>query len=137
MASTRDKVSEMKPYVDRALKDEDVRDHLMSAFTAAKEVYDELVGARAPVAVASRVATDKDVQENLRRTVEELRAAADRVQGKDEHTGRNTALLLAGITVGLLFNPVTGRQTRQWLKDRVFGPSDDFTYGGDGGQAAA
>jgi hypothetical protein len=40
-------------------------------------------------------------------------------------------LLLAGITLGILFNPMTGPATRQWVKDKVLGPSDDFTYGGD------
>ena len=39
-------------------------------------------------------------------------------------------LLLAGITLGILFNPMTGPATRQWLKEKVLGPSDDFTYSG-------
>jgi hypothetical protein len=39
-------------------------------------------------------------------------------------------LLLTGITLGILFNPVTGPQTRQWLKERAFGPEEDFTYSG-------
>ena len=30
-------------------------------------------------------------------------------------------LLLVGITLGVLFNPVTGPQTRKWISDRVFG----------------
>ena len=42
-------------------------------------------------------------------------------------------LLLTGITLGILFNPMTGPATRQWLKEKVLGPSDDFTYSGDTG----
>ena len=30
-------------------------------------------------------------------------------------------LLLIGVVVGLLFNPVTGPETRRWLKDKLFG----------------
>ena len=30
--------------------------------------------------------------------------------------------------LGLLFNPFTGRQTREWLKDKVFGPEQTFSY---------
>ena len=138
MASTRDKatgkVQDVKPYVERALKDEDLRDNLKSAFEAAREVYVELLGDRGMTGVASKMATDKDIQDNLKKAVEELREAADRVRGKEDHTGRNATLLMAGITLGILFNPVTGPATRSWLKDRVFGPNDEFGYG-DSGQS--
>ena len=128
MASTKDKVTEMRPYVERAVKDEEVRDALMSAFDAARRVYKDLLGDRGATGIASRVATDEDVQENLKTAIDELRRAADRVQGKDDHTTRNTMLLLSGIAIGILFNPKTGSQTRQWLKDRVLGPSDEFEF---------
>lgn len=135
MASTKDKaaekVQEVKPYVERALKDEDLRDNLKSAFEAAREVYAELIGDRGMTGVASKVATDKDIQDNLKRALDELRDAADRVRGKEDHTGRNATLLLAGITLGILFNPVTGPATRNWLKDRVFGSDDEFGYSGE------
>lgn len=132
MAKTKEKLSDVKPYVDRALKDEDLRDNVVTAFHAARDVYNELIGDRGVTGIASRVASDKDIQENLKKTIDELREAADRLQGKEDHTGRNTMLLLVGITLGILFNPVTGTSTRNWLKERIFGPSDDFTYGGDG-----
>jgi hypothetical protein len=131
--ATKDRVSDVRPYVERALKDEDLRDNLKSAFEAARDVYAELMGDRGMTGLASRVATDKEIQDNLRKTIEELREAGDRVRGKEDHSGRNTMLLLAGITLGVLFNPATGPQTRTWLKEKVLGPSDDFTYGGDSG----
>jgi hypothetical protein len=135
MAKTKDKVldraGEVKPYIDRAMKDEDLRDNVMTAFAAAKEVYDELIGNRGVTTVARRVATDKDMQENLKTALDELREASDRIQGKKDHGSRNSTLLLAGITLGILFNPMTGPQTRKWISDKIFGSSDDFTYGGD------
>jgi hypothetical protein len=132
---TRDKVSDaastVKPYVDRAINDDELRDNVKNAFAAAREVYDELIGRRDAVTVARRVVSDKDIQDNLRRAVEELRSAADRVQGggsRPAHKGRNTTLLLAGIALGILFNPVTGTETRKWLKESVLGGGDDFGY---------
>jgi hypothetical protein len=77
--------------------------------------------------VAQRVASDRDIQENLKKAVEELRSAADRVQGKADHTARNRMLLLAGITAGILFNPMTGPATRKWLMDKLTG-ADEYDY---------
>jgi hypothetical protein len=130
MATTKDRIADVKPYVERALKDEELRENVVAAYAAAKDVYQELLGDRGVTGIAHRVAADKEIQDNLRKAVDELRNAADRIQGKEEHGGRNTMLLLAGITLGILFNPVTGPTTRRWLKDAILGPSDDFTYTG-------
>ena len=136
--TTRDKVSgaasNVKPYVERAVGDAELRENVKAAFTAARDVYDELLGNRSVTTVATRVATDKEIQDRLREALDELREAADRVQGKKQHSGRNATLLVAGIALGILFNPVTGPATRKWLADMVFG-GDDFTYeapAGDG-----
>ena len=137
MAKTKERIQEMRPYVERAVTDQEVRDNLLAAFATARQVYDELLGNRGVTTIASRVATDKDIQEKLKEAIDDLRTAADRVQGKEDHSGRNTMLLMAGITLGILFNPMTGPATRQWLKEKVLGPSDDFTYSGGGNSSAS
>ena len=129
-----DATGSARPYVERAFTDEDVRKDLKSAFDTARDIYEELMGGRGATAVATRVATDKDLQDDIRRIVAELRDASERIQGKHDHKGRNTTLLLAGIALGVLFNPMTGPATRAWLKERIGGGADDFTYqGGTGG----
>jgi gas vesicle protein len=132
MAKTKDKVYDaadgVKPYVQRAMSDEKLRDDVMSAFSTAKELYNELVGGRGAVTLATRVATDEEIRDKLKDAVEDLRNAADRLQGKKSHGGRNTGLLVAGIALGILFNPVTGPETRKWLKE-MLGGGDEF--GGD------
>jgi hypothetical protein len=136
MAKTRDKVINRaggaRPYIERAFQDEDLRENVRNAYESARVVYNELLGGRGAIPVATRVATDKDIQEHLRDALDELREAADRVHGKKDHGGRNTLLLFTGIALGLLFNPVSGAQTRKWLSDKVFGSSDEFTYQGNG-----
>ena len=133
MAKTKDKLYDtadtMRPYVDRALHDDDLHDNLKEAFKAARDVYAELLGNRNLTGTAMRAATDKEIQENLKKAVEELRTATNRIQGKENHSARNTMLLLAGITAGILFNPMTGPQTRKWLMDKITGEdSSDFSY---------
>jgi hypothetical protein len=130
MLKTKDRISEradtMKPYVERAFRDEQVRENLKSALAAARTVYDELLGGRGVTTVATRMATDKEVQDNLRKAIEELRDAAERVQGKKgSHTARN-AFLLVGIAIGILYNPVTGPSTRQWLGGLISGSDEEF-----------
>ena len=135
MDKAKDRVADVKPYVQRAIQHEELRDNLKSAFATARDVYDELVGGRGVTAVAGKVASDKDIQDQLRSAIEDLRNAADRIQGKDEHKGRNTSLLLAGIALGILFNPMTGPETRRWLKDKIFGEDEEFGYGGNSGNS--
>ena len=133
MAKTKDKVYDAagnaKPYIERAMKDEKLRDDVMSAFSTAKELYNELIGGRGAVTLATRVATDDDIRDRLKEAIEDLRSASERLQGKKDHGARNTTLLIAGIALGILFNPITGPETRRWLKDVVTGGGDEF--GGD------
>jgi hypothetical protein len=136
MAKTKDKISEATPYVKRALQDEEVRENVKNAIAAARDIYEELVGGRRPTAMAAKVATDKEIQENLRSAIDDLKKAANRVQGKKEHTSRNAVLLLTGITLGVLFNPVTGPQTRHWLGDKILGGEEDFSGTSGDGSAA-
>jgi hypothetical protein len=124
-----DTADTMRPYVDRALHDDALHDNLKEAFSAARDVYAELLGNRNLTATAMRAATDKEIQDNLRKAADELRTAASRIQGKKDNSGRNTMLLLIGIAIGILFNPMTGPQTREWLMQKITGEStDDYSY---------
>ena len=123
-----DRASDVKPYIERAFKDERVREDVKSAIMTAREIYDQLMGGRQITAAAARVATDKDIQESLRDAIDDLRDAADRIQGKSSHSGRNATLLMTGIVLGILFNPVTGPGTRRWLQDKLFGDTEEFEY---------
>jgi hypothetical protein len=130
MAKAKEKVTDAvesaRPYVERLARDEDLHDNVKRAYESARRIYDELLGDRGTTGMAFRVARDKDLQKELQKAIAELREAGKRVQGKESHAGRNATLLLAGIALGVLFNPATGPDTRKWLKDRLFGPEQPF-----------
>lgn len=119
-----DTVETLRPYVDRALKDEDFRNDLQDALETARGLYGNLQKRNGLTAGAAKLATDKDSQDQLRRMLEDLQSAGDRLKGKkDSHKARNT-LLLAGVIAGALYNPWTGEQTRKWIMDKIAGGDD-------------
>jgi hypothetical protein len=129
MAVTTDRVkyaaTTAKPYLGRALHDEEFRENLRAAFFAARAIYEELGGRQGLAAAASQVAINEDVHANLRRAIGELRQAADRLQQEERmarsHAFRNAALLFGGVLIGVFFNPFTGRSTRRWVAGKASG----------------
>ena len=118
----------VKPYLERALRDEEFRNDLKDALGAARELYGPLTKQKknGVSSSARALATDKKAQEQMRKAIEDLMSAKDTLQGKKRkkgHKGRNM-VLLAGIVAGALYNPWTGPQTREKLLDMVAGNDD-------------
>jgi hypothetical protein len=119
-----DTIDNVRPYFERALSDEEFRKDMRDALTAARSIYGDLQKGNGGIQSARKFATDKDVQEQLRRALEDIGRAGERLQGKKKsHKARNT-LLLAGVIAGALYNPWTGPQTRQWLLERISGSDE-------------
>ena len=142
MINTKEKVAGAaagaRPYVERALRDQELRDNVRNAYTSARAVYEDLASRRKVSDAASRLASDKDVQNQLRNAIEELRNAAARVQGvrrqspEPARAARNGLLLVLGIVLGILLNPITGPTVRRLIARRLFGSGDGFVYQGNG-----
>jgi len=129
-----DATSHVRPYVERALRDEELRRNVKDAYTSARALYDQLLARNDVSHVATKLATDEDVQTQLREVVTKLRSAAGRVQTAHEQeqasrrSARGTLLLIAGVAIGLLVNPVTGPTLRGWLKRKLSGGGGGFIY---------
>ena len=141
MTNTKDRVADAaanaRPYFERALRDEELHQSVRNAYTSGRALYDRLVSRRNVAGTAARMATDKDVRNDLWTAIEELRNAAARVQGverkaEERHGARNTFLLITGIVLGILFNPLTGPPLRRLLAKTLFGGDSDYVYGGNG-----
>jgi hypothetical protein len=92
---------------------------------------------------ASRLAGDKELQDEIRIAIEELRNAAGRVKNvkraapEPARAARNSLLLLFGILIGLLLNPITGPALRRVLARRLFGSGNGFVYQGNGSKTSS
>jgi hypothetical protein len=129
------KADSVRPYVERAMSDENLRRDVLRAFAVARDLYGELARDRdRPITIASRVATDEEIRDKLRDAVEDLRRASDRLQGKKQRSsGRASTLLITGIALGILFNPITGPETRRFIKDMFSsGGHHDHSHGSNG-----
>ena len=142
MTYTKEKVAGAaagaRPYVERAIRDKELRDNVRNAYSSARAVYDELASRRRMSDAASRLAGDKDIHDEIRTANDELRNADGRVEdvkrGASEpgRAASNGLLLLAGIVLGLLLNPITGPAVRRLLARKLFGSGNGFAYQGNG-----
>ncbi|HEY4621428.1 MAG TPA: hypothetical protein VIG93_06965 [Gaiellaceae bacterium] len=117
----------LKPYVQRAMTDPDLREDLLAAFVAARGLYGQMAKGRGMKGKAEKV-SEKDFQKQLQTLVSDLSEASEKLQGKAKkkgHRARNRVLLLTGVTLGVLYNPWTGESTREWIMDRIAGGNGD------------
>jgi hypothetical protein len=128
MNTTKEKVadatSHVRPIVERALRDEELRQNVKDAYVSARALYDQLLTRNDVTQVTKKLVTDEDVQAQLRNVVDQIRTAAGRAHRaqkdaeKAHRSARASLLLIAGIAIGLLF-----------VKRRVFGrKGDGFVY---------
>jgi hypothetical protein len=130
MAKTKEKpivaADALRPYVQRAMTDPELREDLIAAFATARALYGQLSKGKGVKQRAEKV-SDKDFQKDLQELIAGLTDASERLQGKAEkkrkksHKVRNRVMLLTGVTLGVLYNPWTGQSTRDWIMERVAG----------------
>jgi hypothetical protein len=117
----------LKPYVQRAMTDPELREDLLAAFVAARSIYGQMAKQRGLKSKAEK-ASDKDFQKQLQHLVADLSEASDKLKGtpkKKGHKTRNRIILLTGVTLGVLYNPWTGQATRDWIMEQVAGENGE------------
>lgn len=130
MAKTKEKpvvaADMLRPYVQRAMTDPELREDLLAAFATARTLYGQLSKGKGMKGVAGAV-SDKDFQKDIQGLVEGLTDASERLQGKgDKKKKKKThklrrVMLLTIVTLGVLYNPWTGQATRDWIMGKVAG----------------
>jgi hypothetical protein len=117
----------LKPYVQRAMTDPELREDLLAAFVAARGIYGQMAKGRGLKGKAEKV-SEKDFQKQIQRLVGDLTEASEKLKGsakKKSHKTRNRVVLLTGVTLGMLYNPWTGQATRDWIMEQIAGGNGD------------
>lgn len=126
MATRSSKAQEKaRPYVQRLIEDEDLRDSLVEAFEAARDAYSRVANGKGPVKALTE---DKKVHKDLRTAAESLREAAEGIQGKrrKRRGGFGKFLLLVILSAGIVL--ALSEDLRKTLLDALFGPEEEFEY---------
>ncbi len=121
-------VDTARPYVERIAQDEELHDHVKNAYASARSIYDQLLGGRGATGAAMRSRATRTSRTSSGTPWRSCARPAGASRERRPTRSGTCLLLLTGITLGVLFNPKTGPDTRKWLKDKVLGPEQPFEY---------
>jgi hypothetical protein len=111
------------PYVQRVMKDPELRENLRSAFDSARKAYTRMSNGKGPVRA---VTEDKKVQRELKEAASSLKDAADSLRGKKRKRRKGRLLLVAVVGAGLALALSEG--LRKKVLDTLFGAEEEFEY---------
>lgn len=114
-----------RPYVQRLIEDDELRDNLREAYDAGRDAYSRASGAKRP----SDVLEDKKLQKDLRNASEALRAASEALREPEKKDGGGTfGKLLLIAFIGAILALALSEDLRKTLLDKLFGAEEEFEY---------
>jgi hypothetical protein len=114
-----------RPYVQRLIEDEELRDNLREAYEAGRHAYERASGAKRP----SDVLEDKKLQKDLRNASESLRAASEALREPQKTSGGHGFLKLLLIAfIGAIIALAVSEDLRKKVLDQLFGAEEEFEY---------
>jgi hypothetical protein len=114
-----------KPYVQRVVQDEELRDNVQAAFASAQDAYKRLSNGKSP---QKALVDDKKLQKDLKEAATALRDAGQALkegpQKKRGGLGRKLLLLVVGAGVAM----AASEDLRNKILDALFGKEEEFEY---------
>lgn len=104
-------------YLDEVASDQRLRTDVRAAIGHGAEARDQIrrdLGART---IAMRLASDRALRENIRRLLDDMDRASDRVLRRKRHRIRNGLLVLGGVAAAAAAAP----KLRPWFTERTSG----------------
>jgi len=115
-----------RPYVQRLIKDEELRDNLREAYEAGRDAYARASGAKKPSALLD----DKKLQRDLKNATDSLRAASDALREPEKRSGGGHPFmkLLFIAFIGAVLAIALSEDLRKAVLDQLFGAEEEFEY---------
>jgi hypothetical protein len=115
-----------RPYVQRLIEDEELRDNLREAYEAGRQAYDRASGAKKPSALLD----DKKLQRDLKSASESLRAASEALREPEKRpsSGHPFMKLLLIAFIGAVLAIALSEDLRKAVLDQLFGAEEEFEY---------
>lgn len=120
-------VESARPYVQRLMEDDELRENLREAYEAGRHAYDRASGAKKPSALLD----DKKLQDDLKSATESLRAVSDALREPEKAAksgGHPILKLLLVAFVGAILAIVLSEDIRKAVLDQLFGAEEEFEY---------
>ena len=115
--------SSARPYVERVVADDELRDNLRDAYQSGRKAYARAAAAKRPADVLE----DKKLQKELRNASESLRSASDALR-EPEKSGSTLGRLLLIVIVGAILALALSEELRKTVLDKLFGAEEEFEY---------
>jgi hypothetical protein len=113
-----------RPYVQRLIEDDDLRENLREAYEAGRHAYERASGAKRPFDVLE----DKKLGKDLRNASESLRAASEALREPQKKSGGSLGKLLLIAIVGAVIALAVSEDLRKKVLDQLFGAEEEFEY---------
>jgi hypothetical protein len=114
-----------RPYVQRLIEDDDLRDNIRDAYESARDAYDRALNGKGP----SKLLDDKKLQGNLRDAADSLQAVAETLREPEKRKKRfGFGRLLLVAVVATVLAIALSEDLRKALLDRLFGAEEEFEY---------
>lgn len=111
---------EVRPFVERLLYDDDLRNNIRTLIDSGRRIYDEVSG-QSPTEVVSRLWDDDKLRREVEAAVAAAEAGSRRIRGekvRDSGSSSGKILFVLAATTGVLFlNPKTGPAARRFARE--------------------
>ncbi len=115
-----------RPYVQRLIEDEELRENLREAYESGRNAYARASGAKRPTDMLD----DKKLQKELRNASESMRAVSEAMRHPEKRSGGGFGLgkVLLLLIVGAILALALSEDLRKAVLDQLFGAEEEFEY---------